>query len=59
MTEVHDMARSPRPAKPFHFSPFVSLQLLIFMITPPDLTPTSGLASHHRPNKKKETLART
>lgn len=44
MTEVHDMARSPHPAKPFHFGPFVSLQLLIFMITPPDITPTSGLA---------------
>lgn len=43
MTEVHDMVRSPHPAKPFHFGPFVSLQLLIFMITPPDITPTSGL----------------
>lgn len=42
MTEVHDMVRSPHPAKPFHFGPFVSLQLLIFMIAPPDITPTSG-----------------
>lgn len=42
MTEVHDMVRSPHTAKPFHFGPFVSLQLLIFMIAPPDITPTSG-----------------
>lgn len=42
MSEVHDMVRSPHPAKPFHFGPFVSLQFLIFMIAPPDITPTSG-----------------
>lgn len=36
------MVRSPHPAKPFHFGPFVSLQLLKFMIAPPDITPTSG-----------------
>lgn len=36
------MVRSPHPAKPFHFGPFVSLQLLIFMIAHPDITPTSG-----------------
>lgn len=36
------MVRSPHPAKPFHFGPFVSLQFLIFMIAPPDITPTSG-----------------
>lgn len=57
MTEVHDMARSPHPAKPFHFGPFVSLQLLIFMIAPPDITPTSGLPPpphrHHNRKKKK------
>lgn len=55
MTEVHDMARSPHPAKPFHFSPFVSLQLLIFMITPPDITPTSGLPPPRQKKKKNWT----
>lgn len=65
MTEVHDMVRSPHPAKPFHFGPFVSLQFLIFMITLPDITPTSGptTISHHqhpsrerREKKKREKL---
>lgn len=59
MTEVHDMVRSLHPAKPFHFGPFVSLQLLIFIITPPDITPTSDLHTrpHHHTNwtKKKKT----
>ena len=54
MTEVHDMARSPRPAKPFHFSPFVSLQLLIFMITPPDISPHTSPPAPCSPLKKKE-----
>lgn len=57
MTGVHDMARSPRPAKPFHFSLFVSMQLLIFMITPPNITPTSGLhppPPHPQSNSKKK-----
>lgn len=51
------MARSPRSAKPFHFSLFVSLQLLIFMITPPDITPHRAchhLPSNRRRKKKKE-----
>lgn len=50
MSEVHDMVRSPHPAKPFHFGPFVSLQFLIFMITLPDITPASGPSaiSHHQ-----------
>lgn len=47
MTEVHDMARSPRPAKPFHFSPFVSLQLLIFMIAQPSRSPRHTTAHAH------------
>ena len=66
MTEVHDMARSPHPAKPFHFGPFVSLQLLIFMIAPPDITLASGLLpalsttyttpiEKEKTNKKKNT----
>ncbi len=56
MTEVHDMARSPHPAKPFHFGPFVSLQLLIFMITPPDITPhiRPTTSPQHHPNWKKK-----
>lgn len=55
MTEVHDMARSPRPAKPFHFSPFVSLQLLIFMIAQPSRSPRhTRTHSHPLRNKKKK-----
>lgn len=54
MTGVHDMARSPRPAKPFHFSLFVSMQLLIFMITPPNITPTSGLPPPNPIAKRKK-----
>lgn len=56
MTEVHDMARSPRPAKPFHFSPFVCLQLLIFMIAQPSRSPHhTRTHSHPLRNKKKYT----
>lgn len=57
MTEVHDMARSPRPAKPFHFSPFVSLQLLIFMITQPSCSPrhTTRTHTHSHPLRNKKT----
>lgn len=55
MTEVHDMVRSPHPAKPFHFGPFVSLQFLIFMITLPDITPTSGPTTiSHRQHPSRE-----
>lgn len=54
MTEVHDIVRSPHPAKPFHFGPFVSLQLLIFMITPswhyPHVRPNTS--PHHHPNRR-------
>lgn len=56
MTEVHDTVRSPHPAKPFHFGPFVSLQLLIFMITLPDITPTSGpttISHHQHPSRER------
>lgn len=59
MTEVHDMVRSPHPAKPFHFGPFVSLQFLIFMIAPPDITPTSGPDLTAAPNSGEKKMDRT
>lgn len=51
------MVRSPHPAKPFHFGPFVSLQFLIFMITLPDITPASGptaISHHQHPSREME-----